>query len=124
MRVIEKKIMDTIKAGKIGSYRLSCRDSVVITENEVKVYLWSNLIFSKSGDFICFSSCGWQSNTTKSRLNAILSYYNLMISQKNYTWYVESTDGLYYIVDGKRTKRWTFFDNMKINLYSYRVELK
>ena len=37
------------------------------------------------------SSCGWQTNTTKSRLNAVLDTYlhGASIFQKDFTWYVD-----------------------------------
>ena len=46
------------------------------------------------------SSCGWTTNTTKSRLNAILSEvkFGCSVFQKNFTWFVsfkgETTDFL------------------------------
>ena len=120
MRAIEKKIMDTIKAGKVGLYRLSCRDSVEISENEIKVYLWDNLIFYKSGDVIRLSSCGWVSNTTKSRLNALLSDYQLSIVQKKYTW--KLTSSLFFKFNNSVVSSVPFFDGMEIDIKNFEIK--
>ena len=41
------------------------------------------------GDRLILSSCGWETKTTKSRLNAILHRYNLNgIYQENFVWYI------------------------------------
>ena len=49
------------------------------------------------------SSCGWQTNTTKSRLNAILSEVKegCNVYQKNFNWFVSYADQVT-----------SFFDNM------------
>ena len=49
------------------------------------------------------SSCGWQTNTTKSRLNAILSEvkYGCSVYQKDFNWFVSYADQVV-----------SFFDNM------------
>jgi hypothetical protein len=42
------------------------------------------------GNKMILSSCGWVTNTTKSRLNSILHHYNLGgIFQKDYVWYCD-----------------------------------
>jgi hypothetical protein len=42
------------------------------------------------GDRMILSSCGWETKTTKSRLNAILHHYNLSgIYQEKFVWYCE-----------------------------------
>lgn len=120
MRAIEEKIIGTIKAGKAGSYRLSCRDSVVITENDVRVYLWDNLIFCKSGDAIRLSSCGWQSVTTKSRLNALLAEYGLSIVQKNWSWSLVSSLSFKY--QNEAVSLVPFFDDMEIDTKNFEIK--
>ena len=56
------------------------------------VYLHGHNIatIANNGD-IRLSSCGWQTNTTKSRLNAILDTYlhGASIFQKNFEWFVD-----------------------------------
>ncbi len=48
------------------------------------------------------SSCGWTTNTTKSRLNAILSEvkYGCSVFQKNWNWYVSFRGQTQDFVDG------------------------
>jgi hypothetical protein len=63
---------------------------VVCNGNERKFYLHGNCIAKKIlGDGLYLSHCGWTSNTTKERLNGILSSYrNSCIYQKNFQWYL------------------------------------
>jgi hypothetical protein len=43
---------------------------------------------------IMFNFCGWQTNTTKSRINAILSHFGLgYVFQKNYNLYYVNSSG-------------------------------
>ena len=48
------------------------------------------------------SSCGWQTNTTKSRLNAILSEvkYGCSVFQKQWNWYVSFRGQTQDFIDG------------------------
>ena len=48
------------------------------------------------------SSCGWQTNTTKSRLNAILSEvkYGCSVFQKQWNWYVSFRGQTQDFMDG------------------------
>ena len=56
------------------------------------VTLHGNLIATifNNGD-MKLSSCGWQTVTTKSRLNAILDvfFHNVRIVQKQFEWYID-----------------------------------
>ena len=99
MRTIEKNILSTLSAGRTGVYSLSMRDRVEINDDEKRVYLWNHLIYSinKKDNTVMFSLCGWNSTTTKSRLNALLGYhFGAGITQKNYN--------LYFVVNGKKTE--------------------
>lgn len=49
------------------------------------LYLFGNLIAFKDNTGTFIDSCGWKSNTTKERLNAL---NGVQISQKNYQWYL------------------------------------
>lgn len=98
MRTIEKNILSTLSSGRAGVYQLSMRDRVEICDTEKRVYLWNHLIYSinKKDNTVMFSLCGWNSNTTKSRLNALLSYhFGAGITQKNYN--------LFFVINGKKT---------------------
>ena len=61
-----------------------------------RVYLHGNLIAEVADDCIRMYDGGWQSNTTKSRLNAILSDFGLpneRVFAKNFDWFVRMRDG-------------------------------
>ena len=62
------------------------------SENLSEVRLHGNLIawLDHSKQVLALSSAGWHTNTTKSRLNALLYEFNTGISvfQKNWDWFV------------------------------------
>ena len=63
-------------------------------EGNTSIYLHNNRIgyVTSFGD-ITLSSCGWDTVTTKSRLNAILDTFlhGVHVWQKNFTWYIGNT---------------------------------
>ena len=62
------------------------------TENVSKVFLHGNKIAEVGETFIRLFDGGWQSNTTKSRLNAILKEHGETgdcVFQKNFKWFVQ-----------------------------------
>ena len=65
--------------------------------NEVAfVFLHGNLIAEIGEGFIKLHDGGWQSNTTKSRLNAILSEHGIpgeRVFAKNFEWFVSQEGG-------------------------------
>ena len=64
--------------------------------NESKVYLHGNHIATVGDDFVQIFDGGWQSTTTKSRLNAILKEHAIdgeCVYQKNFNWYVDKFIG-------------------------------
>ena len=67
---------------------------VRVEDSTVSIYLFGNKIASRSikSTETVVSNCGWFSNTTKERLNALPNVY---IRQKDYTWYLngEQWDG-------------------------------
>ena len=87
MRAIDEKIIAALRSEN-GLKKLSCRDSVKVEENRIGYYLWDNLIFwCNSDNEYYFSGRGWNSLTTKNRLNAILyNFVGACIIQKNYKW--------------------------------------
>ena len=87
MRTIEEKIIAALRSGN-GLKKLSCQDSVKVEENKIEYYLWDNLLFWSNSDSIYFfSGRGWNTLTTKNRLNAILyNFLRVYIIQKNYKW--------------------------------------
>lgn len=53
--------------------------------NETRLYLHNNLIAKRNSKGLFITNAGWQSNTTKERLNALP---NVSIHQKNWEWYL------------------------------------
>jgi len=71
------------------------KDNTTVTfdaeTGESKVYLHGNHIADVGDNYIRLFDGGWQSNTTKSRLNAILSEHGEAgdcVFQKNFDWFV------------------------------------
>lgn len=87
MRKIEEKIVATLCGGE-GAKKLSCRDCVEVDGNTKNYYLWDSLLFwNDSENNYYFSARGYSSQTTKSRLNAILlTFFAASITQKDYKW--------------------------------------
>lgn len=79
MRQITKEAVDAFMEG--GSYKKS---NMEVRNN--CMYLHSNPIaWFDNNHQLWISNCGWQSNTTKERLNALP---NVHIVQRNYRWYL------------------------------------
>lgn len=89
MRKIEKEMIEAIKAKKNYS---NDNTRVIVSEdgNYIKVELHGNLIAQIWVDSkLMFSDCGYQTKTTKSRLNAILNHFELpTIYSINFQWYI------------------------------------
>ena len=68
------------------------------SENLSEVRLHGHLIawYDHSNETLGISNCGWETVTTKSRLNAILStfYRGVGIFQKNWQWFVPDEFGM------------------------------
>ena len=113
MRIIEKKIIgylrssdflsDSAYCGK--SKYLSTRDSVTLEKNTKRVYLHGNCIFTLDKENnVRFSFQGWRTNTTKGRINALLSAFSscsAVIYQKNYHLVFASSAGKFPIGSGE-----------------------
>lgn len=91
MRQITK---DSVEAFKNSTAFKSSNTKVEVRNKEVFFYLFDNMIAHKGIEkdgtpFLFITTCGWQTTTTKERLNGILSTYNLpKIYQKNWVWYI------------------------------------
>ena len=95
MRVIEKKMNKAIRSQE--NFRLDNTEVQVIpNDGGTKVFLHDNLIaeFDCNNNEIWLVDGGFQSNTTKSRLNAICSEFapNVGIFQKNWQWFISTAD--------------------------------
>ena len=78
-------------------------------ENLSSVYLHGHRIadYCHTKGKAWISSCGWETNTTKSRLNAFLDEvaYGVSVFQKNWQWFLH---------DGRTTATIDFYDNMVV----------
>jgi hypothetical protein len=93
MRKIESAMMDAIREKK----PFKCANTEVIPTvfehserkiDRVNVYLHGNHIAQITPDCVDICDCGWQTPTTKSRLNVILhELCGAGIYQKNHTWF-------------------------------------
>lgn len=62
--------------------------------NERIFTLHDNMIASYADNRLLITSSGWETVTTKARLNAILNAFNLPFSivQRDYQWYLKNND--------------------------------
>ena len=90
MRVIEKKMNAAIMDSK--NWKLDNTEVIFDADRDVsQVFLHGNLIAEIGDTFIRLFDGGWQSNTTKSRLNAILQVHGAggeRIFQKKWEWFI------------------------------------
>jgi hypothetical protein len=107
MRVIEEKMNAAITAGidwKSGNTMVTTVDGVS------HVFLHGNKIAEVGDTFLRLFDGGWQSNTTKSRLNAILREHGMggeCVFQKQWEWFITLNTG-----SGMHTV--PFFSSMKL----------
>ena len=73
--------------------------SVIIEDEVSKVYLHGNLIAEVDDESIKLYDGGWQTTTTKSRLNALLSEFGYTcgtkreyVFQKQFEWFIQIFD--------------------------------
>ena len=100
MRKIEQQMIAAIKSNADWK----CDNTQVITLNNMGqmvsfVYLHGNLIAQVDDDSLKLYDGGWQSKTTKSRLNALLSEFGYTcgtkreyIFQKQFEWFIQMFD--------------------------------
>ena len=88
-----RKIESEMNAAVTNRYNFSkAYTQVSIQDRIANVYLHGNLIARVGDTFVQILDGGWQSVTTKSRLNALLSAVtpNGGVFQKDYVWYYNS----------------------------------
>jgi len=107
-RVIEEKIIDKIRTWKDGNYSLSVRDKVEIKNGKAVYYLWDSPVVTvyKMTDgkkSICFSFCGYSSQTTKERISELLWAFSdkAFIFRKNWIHYLKMGNDYYRISENK-----------------------
>jgi len=88
MRKIEKKMIEAIQNRKDMSLdntvvKHGTATSVVFLHNHpICIFMWAD-------NAVAVSNCGWSTNTTKSRLNAVLgSFCDTGIHQHKHVWYM------------------------------------
>ena len=93
MRKIETQTNNAISEGTDWK---TANTRVETVEGVSSVYLHNNLIAEITDDSIKLYDGGWQSVTTKSRLNAILSEHGVTgegVFQKNFEWFIRLWNG-------------------------------
>ena len=93
MRKIESQMIAAINADKNWS---SGNTQVVTNDGVSTVYLHGNKIAMIDDTSMTIFDGGWQSNTTKSRLNALCSAFCIAgegVFQKDFLWYVRKFVG-------------------------------
>ena len=90
MRKIESDMINAIKRGI--NWKSSNSEVYTNDNNASLVYLHGNHIATVTHNKLTVFDGGWQSNTTKSRLNALINAfadgYSCGIFQKNWTWFL------------------------------------
>lgn len=101
MRKVEKQMCEAVQSNKNWT---GSNTSVITEDNVSKVYLHGNKIAEVGDDFVTVFDGGWQSTTTKSRLNAIINEFcNAFtdgIFQKDFAWYVRDNKVTHDFVNG------------------------
>ena len=124
MRAIEKNIIHVLEELKDANYTawdnfsLSVRDSLYKDSETIQYKLWNNIIYeyNRKENTYYFSFCGYSTNTTKSRLNAIFSYFNLGgFNQKNYVVYWNNGSTKIEVDTSKKYKI-VFFDKHAVKI--------
>ena len=93
MRKIESQMCQAIQSNKNWK---SGNTEVVTNGTTSNVYLHGNLIATVTDYDMTIFDGGWQSNTTKSRLNALCDYFCITgegVFQKDFLWYVRKFVG-------------------------------
>ena len=87
-----RKIEHQMNAAIINEQDWKCANTEVRNEDGVsKVFLHGNLIAEVGDTFLRLFDGGWQSNTTKSRLNALLKAHGKggeCVFQKQWEWFI------------------------------------
>ena len=104
MRKIEQQMIAAIKGNKNWS---SGNTEVVSQQDGVSlVYLHGNKIAEIDDTSMTIFDGGWQSNTTKSRLNALCDAFCIAgecVFQKDFQWYVRKFVGFAKTDDGHKS---------------------
>jgi hypothetical protein len=108
MRKIEQQMCEAIQSNKNWA---SGNTSVITEDTTSKVYLHGNHIATVGDDFMTIFDGGYQSVTTKSRLNALCDEFCIAgegVFQKDFAWYVRLFVGA---INGKKVFKTVDFVN-------------
>ncbi len=108
MRKIEQQMCKAVQSNKNWT---SGNTSVITEDTTSKVYLHGNHIATVGDDFMTIFDGGYQSVTTKSRLNALCDEFCIAgegVFQKDFTWYVRLFVGA---INGKKVFKTIEFVN-------------
>ena len=114
MRKIERLMNDAISNQKNWS---NANTQVTTEDNVSRVFLHGNQIATIGENFIQLFDGNHQSNTTKSRLNAILAEHGVQgecVFQKNFQWFVRTVQGV-KAGDKEGFVSVPFFSGMRLN---------
>ena len=95
MRKIESQMCQAVQAN-INWKNANTEVTIDKETNTSSVYLHGNLIATVTDNDMTIYDGGWQSNTTKSRLNALCDYFCIAgegVFQKDFVWYVRKFVG-------------------------------
>ena len=113
MRLIEKQMNNAIRCNQNFQ-----KDNTTVINIGTKsfVYLHGNHIATVGSDFLQIFDGGWQSNTTKSRLNALINEfcnaYTDGVFQQNFCWFINTAAGVRDFVNGYEFALWTLTPNV------------
>ena len=114
MRLIEKQMNNAIRCNQNFQ-----KDNTAVINIGTKsfVYLHGNHIATVGSDFLQIFDGGWQSNTTKSRLNALINefcYVQDGVFQQNWDWYINTAAGVRDFINGYEfaLASWTLTPNV------------
>jgi hypothetical protein len=114
MRKIETLMNDAIS----NQTDWKSANTQVLTEGNIsRVFLHGNQIATIGENFIQLFDGGYQSNTTKSRINAILAEHGVQgecVFQKNFQWFVRTVQGV-KAGDKEGFVSIPFFSGMRLN---------
>lgn len=106
MRKIERQMIQAIQENK----DLKVANTEVISCSHVSdVYLHGNLIARIGETWMELFDGGWRTNTTKSRLNALLQAFGMegeCVFQKNFQWFVNYQGSPIPFFSGMRLNWW------------------
>ena len=118
MRKIEQQMCEAIQSNKNWA---SGNTSVITEDTTSKVYLHGNHIATVGDDFMTIFDGGYQSVTTKSRLNALCDEFCIAgegVFQKDFAWYVRLFVGA---INGKKVFKTVDFVNGYVFAWPVRV---